>query len=409
MLDRQPDPSVETPPAELEQENAAAEKRSPKRTQAALKILNKIEMREPVPTPVADFNLLQQGLCAHLLRVVDAPTAEACVRALVKGYADWNELRVAQAQEITGFLGRAGRGAQGIAIAQAVKDYLQEVFQRSHGLDLEFLRDDPAASTRFLTQLPVIGLATANYLLWLATQRELPVTGALIRVLDRLGIVTRTGSLKKARSVIEPIVPKGRELEFAMRIGSVASRWCDARKPICWECVLVEDCRHGKKVFKEWRDLQARLAVQRAREEAKAEQLRKKDEERRQRDEERAKRREEADRRKRDRELDRQRKIEAREREREQKRLQREKAKEDARRKKEQERLRSAQERAKREEAARKAKAKKAAAKKQKGKAARKPARKKPTRKKAPQKPRKPAPAPAKARRKDTRRPRAKR
>ena len=219
-------------------------------------LLAKVDLGWAIPAPLEQASLLEQGMYAVLQRHFDAKRAAAAIKSLKAYYPDWNELRVAQSQEVV----EAGKlGARGVAAARDVREYLQEVFQLSHGLNLEFLRDDPQATARFASSVSFIGLGRVHYLMWLAQNGELPVSGGLVRVLDRLGLVARTASLKKAREALKPVIPatlEGTEnpgLEFAVRLGEVASRWCDARKPLCHLCVLVEDCRHGKKVFRDWK------------------------------------------------------------------------------------------------------------------------------------------------------------
>src|SRR5687767_3719991 len=203
---------------------------------------------------------MHQGMYAVLRRQLEPEASVRVIELLKAAYSDWNELRVAQAQEIASHLGPAKLGERAIPVARDVREYLQEVFQRSHGLDLEFLRDDPVASARFISILPFIGTATASYLMWIAAGQQLPVTPTLVRVLDRIGLLSRQGgSMKKARAAIEPLVPEDDGLGFVVKFGEIASRWCDARKPACHACVLVEDCKYGRKAYKEWKLLQERL------------------------------------------------------------------------------------------------------------------------------------------------------
>jgi endonuclease III len=255
-----------------------------KKSEQLSRLLEKVKLRWPIPKPIEGFNLLEQGLAAVVQRRHTREQAIKAVEQMRKSYSDWNELRVSQAQEVAKHL---GMGAKGLSVARDACAYLQEVFQYSHGLSLEFLRDDPAAAQRFVYKLDLIGLALAHHLMQLALPSELPVTGGLSRVLDRLGFIARTSSIKKARGAIEPLAEGLDAGLFATRLGEVASRWCDARKPACHECVLVDDCRHGKKVFKEWKVQQERQAVQRARDAARAAAQQKKDEEKRRREAER--------------------------------------------------------------------------------------------------------------------------
>src|SRR5262249_46007604 len=241
-----------------------------------------------------DASLLEQGMLAVLVRHMSQEKGEAAIGSLKAAFPDWNEMRAEKVQEIGGLMVKKGRKPARHSIqnvipaARDARDYLQEVFQRVHGLDLELLREDPAAGGKLLQQLPRLGLAAGSQLLWIASGGQLPVHGGLVRVLDRLGLVSRPGSVRKAGEAIAPRVEPGGELEFAVRFSEVADRWCDARRPTCQECVLVEDCPFGRKVAHEWRVQQTRLAAYREREEARRLLLEKKEAARRAREEARS-------------------------------------------------------------------------------------------------------------------------
>lgn len=324
-----------------------------KKTELVSSYLKKIKPAWPVPEPLPDANLLEQGMFAVLRRGTSADKAKTALKNLKSNYPDWNELRIAQVQEISGYLKLGKKGSE---LARDVKTYLQEVFQNSHGLDLEFLRDDLVAGARFASELTFLGFATANYLLWLAADRTLPVSPEMVRVLDRLDLISRTASMRKARAAIEPIIPNGDVLTFATSIGEVASNWCH-KKPVCHLCPLVDDCKFGMKTFKEWKVQQARLAAQRKKEEARREAQRQKDEARRLREEERERKRAEAEAKKKSKELERRRRIESNKRKAEEKK----RAREDAQRKRAEAKQAAAK---KKEAAAKQAAAKKASAKK---------------------------------------------
>jgi endonuclease III len=327
------------------------------KTETVGRLLEQIELGWSVPTPVEDATLLEQGVYAVLCRHLDEKRAAAALKHLKGSYEDWNEVRVAQAQEIV----EVGKlGARGTQAARDVKTFLQEVFQQTHGLSLEFLKNDAQATTKFISAATFLGLGSAHYLMWLAQDGELPITAGLVRVLDRVGLVGRTTSTKKARSAIQPLVPaslpgklKGGarpELEFLVRFGEVASRWCDARKPLCHLCVLVDDCKYGKKAYKDWKVQQERLEAQRAREAAREEAARKKEEARLAREEERARKKALAEAQKKQRELERRRKLDEKKKDAEAKK----KARADAVRKREQDRKEAARQKTQAAKAAKK-------------------------------------------------------
>ncbi|MFN0243818.1 MAG: hypothetical protein ACKVWV_13090 [Planctomycetota bacterium] len=265
-----------------------------KKSETAAKLLDKIQCRHPLPQPLKEGTLLEQALLAVLVRHVSQEKAEAAVGRLRSAYPDWNEMRVAQIQEIAGFLSGKGKKASreslatSLVAAREARDFLQEVFQKTHALDLAEFQSDPQAAGKLIQQMPLLGMSAGSYLLWLATNRELPVHGGLIRVLDRLGLISRTASMKKARDLIDPLVSGNDGLRFVSTFSEVAELWCDARRPICQECVLVDDCPYGKKAYVEWKQAQVKLEAQRARDEARRLVQQKKDDARRLREAARA-------------------------------------------------------------------------------------------------------------------------
>ena len=344
-----------------------------KKSDRIQQLVGKVELPGPVPSADLEGSLLERGLYALLLRELPEARAKGGVLALRAEFEDYNEARVSQAQELARIIAPKGKGLARLSkympAARRIKEYLQAIFQEIHGLDLEELASDPVGLGRQLASIEVLGSTLTSYLLYLAEGGELPVLAGNVRVLDRMGLMARTTSVRKAREVLDPQIPEKERLRTAIALGLVADRWCDARKPLCWECPLLDECPNGKKVFKEWKVQQERLEKQRQKEEARAAAQAKKEEARRKREEEREAKAQAAADRKRERERERLKKAKAREEEGRKRRQAAEKKREAAAKKKAAE--------AKKKEAAKK----KAAAKK-KTAAKKKPAKKKPAKKK---------------------------
>lgn len=281
------------------------------------KLLKKITPRASLPKPVAGFSLLEHGLLCILVRHVPQERAEAFIATLKKAYPEWNEMRVAQTDEIAGFLkgGKATRDRlRGVwEPAREAREFLQEAFQKTHAMELEFLRADVLAGAKMLAHMPVLGSAATCQILSLAAEGKTPPHPALVRVLERTGIVGK-GGLKKARDIDEYLSARD-GTDILERLGEVADRWCHAKSPVCHECPLVDDCPFGKKTFQEWKVQQARAEAQRQREEARRAALEKKERERLEREQKRLAKKNEAIRQKQEREKARRAAIEAKKRE----------------------------------------------------------------------------------------------
>ncbi len=234
------------------------------------------EIKLPHDLPSSDFKgtLLEAGMFAALLGHLTPNQSTSGVNGLRKAFEDYNETRVSQYQEIAEAIAPKGKGLtrlnKYLPGARSVKDFLQAVFQETHGLDLETMKEDPVAVGRAISSVPTLGAALASYLLFLAEEGQMPVLSGSVRVLDRLGVMTRTSSVRKAREALDKVIPAKERLEVAYALGVVVDNWCDSRKPTCWDCALLSQCTFGQKVEKDYVVQQERLAKQREKEEVRA-------------------------------------------------------------------------------------------------------------------------------------------
>jgi len=305
-----------------------------KKTDLITRLIDEVELRYPLPdAPLAGASLLEQGAVVVLLRHMTQKQAEASVVALRTAFKDWNEVRVSQLQEIAQHLRTSSR-KKGTELlrdlapaAAALRDYLQDVYQETHGLDLEFLREDVSAGGKTVAELSSLGMACASYLLWLAGDGSVPVHTGLVRLLDRLGLAPRTASMKKAKETVDPLVPKGRELQFTLAFHEIADRWNDPAQPIYMTVPALLATAAGKKAHQERQASEKREAERKKKEEARRQVAEKKEAERKRREDERAAKRAEAEAARKAREAERRRAAEEREKEKERKRREAEKAK----------------------------------------------------------------------------------
>jgi endonuclease III len=219
----------------------------------------------PLPSPDGR-SLLEIGFLCVLYRRLSEGAADKTLAALVAAYPDWNELRVSQVQEFQ-HLVQTKNTELAVQVARDCIEYLQEIFQKIHGFNLEVIKGDLAEASRFASSLPFLGASAGHYLLRVACPSELPISPPIVRTLDRLGLAKRTSSLKKAQTAAESFVPEAMRRDFAVRMGYVVEQWCDAKKPTCWKCPLVSACPFGKKVERDWKHTQRRLEIQRVRDE----------------------------------------------------------------------------------------------------------------------------------------------
>ena len=150
-----------------------------KKTDFVGRLLSDVEIRTPLPTaPLKDATLLEQGAVIVLMRHLTQKQAEASVESLRAAHGDWNETRVTQAQEISSHLKCSIRktGTERLnelrPSAMALKEYLQDVFQQTHGIDIEHFREDLWAAGEIVAELTVLGTTGGAYVLWLAADAK---------------------------------------------------------------------------------------------------------------------------------------------------------------------------------------------------------------------------------------------
>jgi hypothetical protein len=239
------------------------------------------------PQHVEGRSLLEQGLLCVLVRHLSEAQGTRAIDALRAAFPDWNELRVCQVQEFQHLIPSKDAGTR-LDASYAIKDYLQEIYQRNHGFDIEHLKSDVFEAGKFIGQLTYLGASAGHWLVWRSSSGAVPTSPGMVRLLDRLGIIHRQASPKKIEPAFSAAVPPELRETFSLRFGRVIELWCDAKRPICWECPLVDSCAHGKRVLREYKASQKRL-----------EQQKKRDEERRAMEAEKERRRLEAEARKR--------------------------------------------------------------------------------------------------------------
>ena len=208
-----------------------------KKNEQLQKLFKKVTVRVSLPKVVEGMPLLEQGMLAVLVRHMPQEKAESFIAALKKAYPEWNEVRVCQTEEIAAAIrgGKASRDKLSPLFppARDAREYLQEVFQKTHGMELDSLRDDPAGNAKALAQMPVLGTAATAQVLALANGGKLPIHPPLVRLLERTGVVAK-GGLKKAKDLGE-FFPEG-DNSTLERVGEVVRASPGrAQRPPRWE------------------------------------------------------------------------------------------------------------------------------------------------------------------------------
>ena len=123
-------------------------------------------------------SLLEVAFLCVLGRRLSESAAEKTLAAFAGAYSDWNELRVSQIQEFQ-HLVQTKSPELAVFVARDTREFLQEIYQKIHGFNLDVLRGDIAEAARFAAlseALPVVLVALAYGWAYLRGVRRLEGT-----------------------------------------------------------------------------------------------------------------------------------------------------------------------------------------------------------------------------------------
>ena len=213
----------------------AAPKKKPTLAEA-LDVLEGIFGAPPQPERIED-PLLDHLLVAVLTPHMGQPAARDALRALSGAFLDLNELRVCGLAEIEPFLSAVPAASRRQA-AWDMRMALQDVYDGTHGLDLEPLRGRaPEDMRKFLKTLPNIHGGAAALLFQAAAGDDVLAFGTLEEhLLTRLGMLPRASSRDRVRAALERQVKAKDRRRFAWLCGAAAHLYevdFDPKHPFC--------------------------------------------------------------------------------------------------------------------------------------------------------------------------------
>ena len=178
-----------------------------------------------------------------ILTVLSQNTADTnsgrAFNAMLRTYPSWRAVADAPADELIETIRHGGLAPQKGPRIQAI---LRVVFERSPDGDLSFLRSLPLEDARsWLRALPGVGPKTAAcVLLFSLGLPALPVDTHVERVAKRLGLIAAKTTPEQAHTQLEALVPPADYYLFHMLLIKHGRRMCEARRPACVRCPLVE-------------------------------------------------------------------------------------------------------------------------------------------------------------------------
>ncbi len=114
------------------------------------------------------------------------------------------------------------------------------------GIDL-FLKSDPEAVRHKLLSIKGIGEKTADVILMALYKFQVfPVDVHILRIMKRLGIVSKKDDIYSARRKVEPLIPPRDRAYLHAALVSYGQRICRSKFPICSRCILEDICEISK-------------------------------------------------------------------------------------------------------------------------------------------------------------------
>jgi hypothetical protein len=189
--------------------------------------------------------VLDHAIFAALGREVPARKKEEAVRRLHTEFVDWNEVRLAEAFELEQLFSDLVPVPDLFQRCERIKALINQVYQDQNKISLDHLREKSADErAKYLATLTPLSADQAFYV-------NLAVEGfdkvlfhySSARVVQRLGIVKRTGSPSQMATQLEQLLGK-RSSPLADQLALIwlGETICESKNPACRQCVLVRMC-----------------------------------------------------------------------------------------------------------------------------------------------------------------------
>ncbi|MBN1485032.1 MAG: endonuclease III [Chloroflexia bacterium] len=160
-------------------------------------------------------------------------------------FPTWEEVRDAPLEEIEEAIRPAGLAQ---TKAPRIQGALRRLSEEQGLLTLDFLEDLPLGEARdWLTSLDGVGPKTAAIVLLFAFGRPaFPVDTHIHRVSRRLGLIPSKTSREKAHELLEELLPPEIYYTFHLNLIAHGRDTCQARRPDCPPCPLLDLCPYGQ-------------------------------------------------------------------------------------------------------------------------------------------------------------------
>lgn len=199
------------------------------------------EWRNPLPA-------VDELVSTFLSQNTNDVNRDKAFAAICERYADWDEVCEADPDEFMQVIRVAGLANQKGPNIQAA---LRRIREERGEINLEWLRELPVEEAReWLLSFRGVGRKTsAIVLLFSLGMPAFPVDTHIYRVSGRIGIRPQAIDVDTAHQYLEAAADPAEYYAMHLNLIRLGREICQARKPACGRCPLVEICQYPDKVF----------------------------------------------------------------------------------------------------------------------------------------------------------------
>ena len=170
--------------------------------------------------------------------------------ALRAKFKTWEEVRDAHPQDVMDAIRPAGLANQK---GPRIQQVLRSITEERGSLDLSFLGDLSVEESRaWLTRFNGVGPKTAAIVLCFSLGKPaFPVDTHIYRVTGRIGLRPERMTVEQAHPHLESLFPPETYYPAHLNIIRLGREICQARRPRCEVCPLVDLCDYGQAVMKD--------------------------------------------------------------------------------------------------------------------------------------------------------------
>ncbi len=187
-------------------------------------------------------------VCTILSQNTNDINRDKAFRELKETYRSWEEVRDADPKELQEVIRIAGLAAQK---GPNIQSALQAISEQRGEISLDWLREKSVDEARdWLVSLKGVGPKTAAIVLVFALDMPaFPVDTHIYRVSGRIGLRPPKLNVEKTHQYLEMIGEPTTFKDLHLNIISLGRSYCQARKPKCQHCPVLELCDFTEKVL----------------------------------------------------------------------------------------------------------------------------------------------------------------